>query len=104
MIERKFIGARIEPEIYDIVNETAKEERIDKTKALKILVFSGWKNLKLKKALEKYRQGLVSIDKAAKIAGLSVNEMMQESAAHGIKSEETVEEFKEGLKALMQEK
>lgn len=102
MSEKKFLGARMEPEVYDIINKIAEEERVDKTKAIKILVFAGWKELRLEKALEKYKEGFVSIDKAAEIAGLTVNEMMQEAAAHGIKSEETLEEFREGLKLLME--
>ena len=100
MSERKFLGARIEPEVYEVVNKIVEEEHVNKTKAIKILVLAGWKGLRLEKALDNYRKGAISLDKAAEIAGLTVNEMMQEAAAHGIKSEETLEEFREGLRLL----
>ncbi len=58
-----------------------------------MLIREGWRELRLKKALDKYQQGLVSVDKAANIAGLAINEMMKEIASHGIKSEETLEEY-----------
>jgi len=103
MTERKFLGARIEPEVYDIVNKIVEEEHVNKTKAIKILIFAGWKELRLEKALDNYRKGVISIDKAAEIAGLTANEMMQEAASHGIKSEETLEEFRDGLRLLMEE-
>lgn len=102
MAKTKFLGARIESELYDIVNKVAKEENIDKTQAIKILVLVGWKELKLEKALEKYRKGIISMDKAAELAGLTVNEMMQEVAARGIRSDQTIDEFRKGLKDLLQ--
>ena len=100
MYKTKFLGARMEKEIHDLIDEVAKEENLDKSSTLKILVKEGWKGLKLKKALNDYEKGLVSIDKAAKIAGLTINEMMKEIAMHGIKSEETIEEYKKGVKLL----
>lgn len=99
--QKKFLGARIETQIMDIVEEIAREKNIDKTNAIKILVYAGWKELRLEKALNLYREEKISIDKAAKIAGITVSEMMKEAARHGIKSEETIEEYKLGLKNLI---
>lgn len=101
MVKTKFLGARIEPELYEMIDKTAEEEKVDKTQAIKILILTGWKGLKLEKALEKYRKGIISIDKAAELAKLTVHEMMQEAAARGIKSSETIDEFRRGLKYLL---
>lgn len=49
---------RIEPQVYEMVDKIADEEKVDKTKALKILVTTGWKEIRLEKALEQYRKGL----------------------------------------------
>ena len=59
------------------------------------------KELNLEKALQLYHEGKISVDKAAKIAGLTLNEIMNEIAAKGIKSDETIEEYKEGIKVLL---
>lgn len=104
MSNKKFLGLRVEPQVYEIVNKMADEEKVDKTKAVKLLVLAGWKEIILEKALEKYRKGTISLDKAAEIAGLTINEMMQQAAANGIKSDETIEEFREGLKLLLNRK
>lgn len=101
MYKTKFLGARIEKEVYDMIDEVSKEENLDKTSTLKILVKEGWKGLKLKKVLNQYEKGLISVDKAAKIAGITINEMMKGIALHGIKSEETIEEYKKGVKILI---
>lgn len=90
----------MEKEIYEIIDKVTQEEKLDKTSALKILIQEGWKGLRLKKALDKYQHGLVSVDNAAKIAGLTISEMMKEIASHGIKSEETLEEYRKGIKIL----
>lgn len=101
--QKKFFGARMEPEILKIVDKVSEEKKIDRTSAIKILVRAGWKELSLEKALELYRNGKISIDKAAKIAGVTVSEMMDEISARGIKSDETIEEYREGMKILLEE-
>ncbi|MBI2557712.1 UPF0175 family protein [Candidatus Woesearchaeota archaeon] len=100
MHKTKFLGIRMEKEIYDMIDRVTHEESLDKTSAIKMLIQEGWKEFILKKAMDKYQQGRVSADKAAKMAGLTLNEMMKEIASHGIKSEETLEEYRKGVKIL----
>ena len=101
MHKTKFLGARIEKEIYDIINEVAQEENLDKTSTLKILIHEGWRGLKLKKILSQYEKGQISVDNAAKMLEITVSEMMQIIASHGIKSEETLEEYRKGVQMLI---
>ena len=101
MHKTKFFGARIEEEIYDLINKIAEEENLDKTSAIKILIKEGWKGLRLKKALNQYEKGLISVDKAADLAGFTVNEIMKIIASYGIKSEETIEEYRKGVQKLL---
>lgn len=100
MSEAQFIGARLEENIMFMIEKTAQEEQVDKTKALKDLIILGRKQFLMQKYIELYRQGRCSIDKAAKEVGITVAEMMQEAANAGIKSTETIEEYKKGLKLL----
>ena len=102
MSEAEFFGARLEREIARMVEDTAKEERVDKTKALKELIVLGRRQFLLGKHLELYRMGKCSIDKAAEKTGITVAEMMEEAAKAGIKSSETMEEYKKGLRLLSQ--
>ena len=99
--QKKFLGARIEPQILSRVDSVAEEYNINRTSAIKILVNAGWKDLQLKRAIELYRKGKISIDKAAEISEISVSEMMQEIALYWIKSEESIEEYREGVKRLL---
>ena len=100
MYKTKFLGVRMEKEVYEIIDKFTQEESRDKTSAIKILIQESWKELGLKKALSKYEQGVLSVDKAAKIAGLTISEMMKEIASHSIKSEQTLEEYRKGVRIL----
>ncbi len=100
MSEAQFIGARIEKDIAGMIEDTAKEEYVDKTAALKQLIILGRKQYLLRKYLQLYRDGRCSIDKAAEAIGATVAEMMQEAAKAGIRSSETAEEYREGLELL----
>ncbi|MBI2106940.1 hypothetical protein HYT57_03065 [Candidatus Woesearchaeota archaeon] len=104
MTKVEFLGARLEQDILRMVEETAKEEHVDKTKALKDLIILGRKQLLLNKYLSLYRNGRCSLDKAAEKSGITVSEMMNEAAADGIKSTETIEEYRAGLKLLEKSK
>ena len=57
MSEIEFLGARLEKAIVQMVEDTAKEEYTDKTKALKDLIILGRKQVLEKKCLEQYRKG-----------------------------------------------
>jgi predicted HTH domain antitoxin len=100
----EFFGARLERDIIKMIENTAEEERVDKTKALKELVILGRKHFLTRKFLEMYRTGKCSIDKAAESTGITISEMMDEAAKAGIKSSETVEDYRTGLELLRKSK
>jgi len=100
MTKARYLGARLDDEIVRMVELTAEEEHLDKTSALKELILIGRRQFLIDKHLEEYRLGRCSLDKAARLAGITISEMMQEAAKAGIKSTETIEEFRKGLKLL----
>ena len=100
MSDVEFLGARLEKAIIKMVEKTAEEEHVDKTKALKELILLGRKQFLLNKYLESYRKGICSLDKAAEEVGITVAEMMHEAVKAGIQSTQTREEYRNGLKLL----
>ena len=48
-----------------------------------------------------YRDGKCSLDKVAENVGITVAEAMREVTKAGIRSEETVEEYRQGVQLLM---
>ena len=79
-----------------MVEQISFEEKTDKSKTIRELFDLG----RIYFAILKYKEGKVSIGKAAKIADLSISEMMDLLANLGIKSSLDVMDYKEGLKNL----
>lgn len=103
MSEVDFLGARLDRDIITMVEQTAKENHVDKTKALKELIILGRKQYLLQRYLELYRKGSCSLDYAAQHIGITVAEMIDEAAKEGIQSTQSVEEYRKGLILLRKE-
>ncbi len=88
---------RLPEKIMKALDEKAREEGLDRTTILRKLLEESIKRWKIEKAANMYKQGKISLSKAAKIAELPVDETMEELARRGIKSDLTLEEYKESL-------
>ncbi|MFH1894970.1 MAG: UPF0175 family protein [archaeon] len=96
----ELLSARLPKEDIFIIEAVSEEEKTDKTTALKKLLSLGAKKYKLDKSIKAYREGKISIGKAAETAGISLWEMMDELKAKNIANPLTKEDYKEGLKNL----
>jgi predicted HTH domain antitoxin len=77
---QKTVSIRLEADDYNFLNSLAEAEREDLSTAVRDLIGRG----RVLLALERYREGHASLSKAAELAGVSVSEMMDLLAAHGI--------------------
>ena len=72
MGSRRVTGVRFDAELEKRVQEVVKQESVDKSTALRMLVGEGYKEWKLKRALQRLKEGKVSIWQASKIAGMTL--------------------------------
>ncbi len=93
---QKILSVRLEEDDLDFVRAEAKEERVEKAKVIRELVEKG----RLQMAIEQYKDGKISIGKAAEKAGITISEMMDKLAELGIKNRMTREHFLQGMKNL----
>jgi len=70
------IGVRIPEEILKELEESAKEEKVDKSTVIRQFILEGLREYKREKAARLYKERRVSIDGAAELAGLTVREMV----------------------------
>ena len=99
-MKTEMVSARFEKKDTALIEEVAKEEKTDKTTALKKIFALGAKQYKLEKAIEQYQEGKISIGKAAEMAGMSLWEIMDKLKERNISNPLSEKEFKEGLKNL----
>ena len=91
---RQVMTIRLADEDVRLVEELAKRSDKDKSTMVRDLVEYG----KIYLAIKLYKEGKISIGKAAKIANLSISETMDLFAELGIKSNIELEDYLEGLK------
>jgi len=85
---------RLPKEDLEIIKEITAEEKIEKSTAVRELIEMG----KVYLAILKYKDGKISIGKAAEIAGMTISEIMDLFAQLGIKSKLEINDYLEGSK------
>lgn len=93
---QKMVSIRLEADDYKFLSGLAEADKEDLSTAVRDLLFRGRRFL----ALERYRDGKASLSKAAEVAGVSVSEMMDLLAEHGIPADLRLEDYRESLKTL----
>jgi predicted HTH domain antitoxin len=77
-------SVRLPEDLAREIEKAAKEEKVDKGAILRRFADAGLREYKLEKALDKYRQGRVSLWKAAGLAGISYREALEEARKRNI--------------------
>lgn len=93
----KTMSIRMDRENFEFLNELTKEGKTDLSKTVRDLVTRG----RVLLAVEKYRTGEASLGKAAKLAGLSVGQMMLTLSELGVESRIEKEDYLQGLRDIV---
>lgn len=90
----KTLSIRINDENYKFLSSLAKEERGDVSTAVRELVDLG----RIMLAVEKYKKKEASLERAARLAGVSLSKMMDVLAEYGVEANLEYEDYLKGLK------
>jgi predicted HTH domain antitoxin len=89
----KTLSIRIDEDDYRFLAAMAEEEKEDVSKAVRELVELG----RLHLAMDKYRSSEASLEKSARIAGVSVSRMMNLLRDFGIEANLELEDYRASL-------
>jgi len=92
----KTMSVRMDRENYDFLHEITKEEGSDLSKAVRDMVTRG----RVLLAVERYKNGVASLGKAAELAGVPLGQMMTILTEFGVESRLEKEDYLQGLKNL----
>lgn len=70
------MAARVSKEMSDLITEISAEEKVDRSTVVRRLLDMGVRDWRTQTALERYRQGSITLLKAAEVAGVSIYEMI----------------------------
>ncbi len=71
-------SVRLPKTVVEEIEKLSKEEGIDKGTLIRKLIAESLREYKIKRALELYREGKVSLWRAAEIAGITYREALEE--------------------------
>jgi len=94
------ISARLPKDRIKLIEEIAHEEKVDKSTILDRALEHYTREWSLKKALELYRNGTITLSRAAEIAGLSIWEIIDTLEKRKIVLQYDAEDFEEDMKTI----
>jgi predicted HTH domain antitoxin len=94
------ISLRLPNETLKELEKIAKEEAKDKSGVIRELLALGLREKKLEKAIRLYREGRVTLWKAARLAGISLWQMMEVMRERKVEAQYGLRELGEDMKAL----
>jgi len=97
----KNISIRLKEDFMKEAEKLAKLEMVDKSTIIREALEKGFAEVKLDTALELFSKGKASTSEAAKIADLSVGEMMDQLVKRGLKPNITKEDLKSSLEKAL---
>ena len=95
MNESRAIGIRVDKDWIEKIEELSKEENLDRSSAMRLLLKEGYENLMKKKAMQEYKSGKITISKAAEKANCTIWEIEQYMIQKGFRSQYSIEDLKE---------
>ncbi len=94
------MGIRLPKEFIKIIEEKAAEDHTDKSTVIRQFLAIAISEYKKTKAARLYREGKVTISVAAKMADLTVHEMIEYLVKLGYTLEYTMDEFRTEVELL----
>lgn len=96
-------SVRLPKELVKEIEKAAEEEKVDKGAILRRFADAGLKEYKIRKALEKYQEGRVSLWKAASLAGITYREALEEAKKRNIPFQYSEEDLEKDVRWAMRE-
>ncbi len=100
MSQSQPIGIRLEDEFMRKVDSISSVEKWDRSTTIRVLLEQGYWQYVKKKAAEAYKEGKVTMSRAAHDANISIWEMEQYLVRHGYKSSYSVEDLENEIALL----
>lgn len=71
-MSQKHVTARVSEDLYEKIEQIQKEEQTDRSTAVKRLLERGVGDWQIETAVRRYREGTISLGRAAEIADMSI--------------------------------
>jgi len=93
------ITTRIPAEAAEAIGFFTRQEHLDRSTLVRQLLLSALEEKKIEYALQQYKEGEITIGKAAEVAGVPLRKMMRIASAQGIPFQYSVSDLEKDFKA-----
>ncbi|MFQ5759151.1 MAG: UPF0175 family protein [Candidatus Bathyarchaeia archaeon] len=97
------ISTRVSDKLAQDLKVIEREEQSDRATTVRKLLARAVKEWKMEHALKLYFEGKVTLWRAARLAEVSLREMMEKAAQKGIEFKYTEEDLEEDIQAALKE-
>lgn len=94
------VTTRVDDELARMIDEVAAREGMDRSTVIRRFLSEAVRDWLIKRSLEEYERGNLTLWQAAARCGLSLWEMIQEVRKREVRVPYTLEELREDLKGL----
>lgn len=95
------LNIRVPDSLIEELERVAAEEQADRASVVRRLLAEGLQRWNLEQALEMYKRGQITKERAAEIAGVSIYDIMDELRQRGAVTQYALEELREDLGLLL---
>lgn len=100
MRKEQLIASRVPPDLVADLQRIEEVEHLDRSTAVRRLLYAAIREWKLEHATKLYTQNRVTLARAAEDAGVSVREMMEHLRQKKVPVQYDLEEFEQDLKGI----
>ncbi len=97
------ISTRVPEQLAKDLKEIEEEEKADRATVIRKLLANAIQQWKIQKALRLYREGKVTLWRAARLAGITLREMMELAVKEGIRFQYTEKDLEEDIISALKE-
>lgn len=95
------ITTRVPKEVEKQIKDISNEEKLDKSTVIRRLLVEGIREWRIERALKLYRDGKITLGKAARMADTSLRQMMKLASDRAIPFQYTAEDLQEDYEAAV---
>ena len=99
----EIISTRVPDEMAKDLKEIEEEEETDRAAVVRKLLARGIQQWKMERALRLYREGKATLWRSARLAGVTLREMMELAAKEGIHFQYTQKDLEEDIESALRE-
>lgn len=97
------VSTRVSDDLAKDLEEIEKEEKTDRATVIRKLLARAVEQWKTERSLRLYQEGRITLWRAARLAGVTLREMMEQAAKKGVQFKYTGKDLEEDIKAALEE-